>query len=90
MQYRLEGEPKLQEGYMFRAQRNNNQAVDMLTLEKYASAEERYEKMLERFPGITNGVASIHIASYLGIFQFTLSHIKKVLAETDYLRNSKS
>jgi CRP-like cAMP-binding protein len=75
---KLSGEfPKMQEGFMFRAQRNNNQAVDMLTLEKYASAEERYQKMMERFPGITNRVASIHIASYLGITPESFSRLKR-------------
>lgn len=40
-------------------------------------ATERYLSFLEHFPGIANTVQARHIASYLGISQFTLSHIKK-------------
>lgn len=57
--------------------RNHNKTVEQLTFEKYATAEEKYEKMLQRFPGITNRVAGIHIASYLGIRLETLSRLKK-------------
>jgi CRP-like cAMP-binding protein len=72
--------PKLQEGYIMRAGRNNNAVVDLLAHSKYSSAEDRYLKMLERFPGIVNRVAANHIASYLGIQPASLSRLKKKFA----------
>jgi CRP-like cAMP-binding protein len=72
--------PGLQEGYMMRAGRNNNAVVDLLAQSKHASAEERYLKMLERFPGLPNRVAANYIASYLGIQPASLSRLKKKFA----------
>jgi len=53
-------------------------------------AKERYISFLEQFPSVSNNVQASHIASYLGISQFTLSHIKKELSKTDFLRISKN
>lgn len=72
--------PKMQEGYIMRAGRNNNAVVDMLAHAKYSSAEDRYLKMTERFPGIANRVAANYIASYLGIQPASLSRLKKKFA----------
>lgn len=60
--------------------RNHSKSVEQLTIEKYATAEEKYERMMQRFPGITNRVAAIHIASYLGIKPESLSRLKKKFA----------
>ena len=60
--------------------RNHSKSVEQLVIEKYASAEEKYERMMQRFPGITNRVAAIHIASYLGIKPESLSRLKKKFA----------
>lgn len=43
---------------------------------QFLSARERYEKLLEYFPNITNRVSLGHIASYLNITQETLSRIR--------------
>lgn len=53
-------------------------------------AKERYLSFLEQFPSIANNVQASHIASYLGISQFTLSHLKGELSKNDFLRNSKN
>lgn len=60
--------------------RHYNKNVELLTLEKFASAAEKYEKLLERFPGITNRVAGKYIASYLSIKPESLSRLKKLTA----------
>jgi CRP-like cAMP-binding protein len=57
--------------------RSHGQAVEMLAFEKYATAEEKFEKMIKRFPGITLRVASIHLASYLGIKPESFSRLKR-------------
>lgn len=57
--------------------RSHNITAELLTFEKYASAEEKYEKLLQRFPGITNRIAGKYIASYLGIKPESLSRLKK-------------
>jgi len=44
-----------------------------------ASAETRYMKFRETFPGLENQVAHYHIASYLGMSNVTLSRIRKNL-----------
>ncbi len=53
-------------------------------------AKERYLSFLEHFPLVASNVQASHIASYLGISQFTLSHIKSELNKVDFLRKSKS
>lgn len=53
-------------------------------------AKDRYLAFLEYFPNVANHVKAAHVASFLGISQFTLSHIKKQLVHTDFLRNSKN
>ena len=42
----------------------------------FSSAAERYETLLQQYPGITNRVPLGHIAAYLGISQETLSRIR--------------
>jgi CRP-like cAMP-binding protein len=44
-----------------------------------SNAKERFEIFLSTFPGVANQVKAADIASYLGISQFTLSHLKKDL-----------
>ena len=53
-------------------------------------AKERYKSFLELFPTIANNVPANQIASYLGISQFTLSHLKKEIAKDDFLRIRKN
>lgn len=54
------------------------------------AAKERYLSFLKLFPTIATHVPAKHIASYLGISQFTLSHVKKDITTDDYLRSRKS
>jgi hypothetical protein len=44
---------------------------------QFKSAKERYERLLERYPGIILRAPMGNIASYLGITQETLSRIRK-------------
>lgn len=53
-------------------------------------AKERYLSFLELFPTIANNVPANQIASFLGISQFTLSHLKKEIAKDHILRNRKN
>lgn len=55
----------------------------------HGESKERYLSFLEHFPSVANNVQASHIASYLGISQFTLSHLKGELNKIDFLRNSK-
>lgn len=48
------------------------QQIELLT----CTAEERYQILLHRFPGIMNRIAQKHIASYLGITPQSLSRIR--------------
>lgn len=52
-------------------------------------SKERFLSFLELFPTIANNVPANQIASYLGISQYTLSHLKKEIAK-DFLRNRKN
>jgi len=72
--------PKLHAGLMWMIRRNHNAVAELLTLSRHSSAEDRYKKMIETFPGITNRVAAHHIASYLGIQPESLSRLKKKFA----------
>ncbi len=51
------------------------QQIELLT----KSSQERYEILLNKFPGICQRVAQKHIASYLGITPQSLSRIKREL-----------
>jgi len=42
----------------------------------FLSAKEKYEHLLQRYPGITQRVSLGHIASYLGMSQETLSRVR--------------
>ncbi len=53
-------------------------------------AKDRYLSFLEHFPSVASSVQASHIASYLGISQFTLSHIKGELNKVDSLRKGKN
>lgn len=53
-------------------------------------SKERYLSFLELFPSVASSVQASHIASYLGMSQFTLSHLKGELNKIDFLRNSKN
>lgn len=53
-------------------------------------AKERYLLFLNYFPNVTNQVKAAHVASFLSMSQYTLSHIKKELVQTDFLRNRKN
>lgn len=50
------------------------QQIDLLT----KSAEERYDKLLSRFPDLNKRIAQKHVASYLGITPQSLSRIKRI------------
>lgn len=41
------------------------------------TAEERYEMLLKKYPGIQNRIAQIHIASYIGINPQSISRIRR-------------
>jgi CRP-like cAMP-binding protein len=47
------------------------------------SAETRYKKFRERFPGIEDRIRQYHVASYLGITPVALSRIRKKLREKE-------
>ncbi len=64
--------------------------VKMRTDLFHREAKDRYLAFLEYFPNVSNQVKAAHVASFLGISQYTLSHIKKRLVEPDFLRNSKN
>lgn len=53
-------------------------------------AKDRYISFLELFPTIASNVAANHIASYLGMSPYTLSHLKKEIAKADFLRIRKN
>lgn len=57
------------------------QLEDRIADLQFLNAQERYLKLLEQFPGITNRVNLGHIASYLNITQETLSRIRAELAK---------
>jgi CRP-like cAMP-binding protein len=48
-----------------------------------AAAKERFEIFLSTFPGDANYLKAADVASFLGISQFTLSHLKKELVLND-------
>lgn len=50
--------------------------VERLEGMTFLSAKDRYEKLIFRYPGITQKVSLGHIASYLGITQETLSRVR--------------
>ncbi len=60
--------------------KNHDATMTLLTFEKYASVDEKYSKLLMRFPGILNRVPSLYIASYLGIKPESFSRMKRKLA----------
>jgi len=72
--------PRFEEARRKKELRSHSVAVELLAVEKYASAEEKYERLLNRFPGITNRVPAVHIASYLGIKPESLSRLKRKFA----------
>jgi CRP-like cAMP-binding protein len=47
----------------------------------HREAKDRYLTFLQYFPSISNQVKAAHVASFLGMSQFTLSHIKKRLIQ---------
>lgn len=53
-------------------------------------AKTAYLGFLERYPTVVQRVQLSHIASFLGITQFSLSRIRKQLADNDFLPNGKS
>ena len=72
--------PKFKQARQQKELRSHSVAVEMLTVEKYADAEEKYQRLLKRFSGITNRVPAIYIASYLGIKPESLSRLKRKFA----------
>ena len=50
--------------------------VERLEGMTFLSAKDRYEHLMQRYPGITQRVNLGHIASYLGITQETLSRVR--------------
>jgi len=49
-------------------------------------SKDRYIAFLGLFPTIASNVPANQVASYLGISQFTLSHLKKEIVKDDFLR----
>ncbi len=49
---------------------------ERLNTVQFVKADERYNRLLQIYPGITNRVSLTHIASYLGITLETLSRIR--------------
>ena len=45
-----------------------------------STAEERYMAFLEQYPGLSNRIPSVHIASYLGVTPEFLSKVRKDLS----------
>lgn len=43
---------------------------------RFLSAAERYNELLDKYPGITNRISLKHLASYLGTTQVSLSRIR--------------
>lgn len=72
--------PAFASGRYAQENRTHARAVELLALEKHASVEEKYMRLLERFPGIATRVAAVHIASYLGIRPESLSRLRSRLA----------
>jgi CRP-like cAMP-binding protein len=72
--------PQFGEGRHRKELRSHSVTVDLLTIEKYATAEEKYQKLLQRFPGLANRIPAIHIASYLGIKPESFSRLKRKFA----------
>lgn len=46
---------------------------------QHKTATQRYQDLLDKYPGLCNRIAQHHIASYLGIAQESLSRLKKQL-----------
>jgi CRP-like cAMP-binding protein len=52
-----------------------------------ANSREKFEIFLSTFPGVANFIKAADVASFLGISQYTLSHLKKELVSNDSLRH---
>lgn len=52
-----------------------------------ASAKEKFEIFLSAFPGAANYLKAADVASFLGISQYTLSHLKKELVSNNSLHH---
>jgi CRP/FNR family transcriptional regulator, anaerobic regulatory protein len=50
-----------------------------------AAGRERFEIFLAEFPGVANHAKAADVASFLGISQYTLSHLKKEMIKGDGL-----
>ena len=50
---------------------------EKLLTERFSSAKEKYQNLVTKFPEILQRVPLMHIASYLGITQSTLSRIRR-------------
>lgn len=72
--------PKFNEARHKKELRSHSKAVELLTIEKYATADEKYAKLLERFPGLPNRIPGVYIASYLGIKPESFSRLKRKFA----------
>jgi CRP-like cAMP-binding protein len=57
-----------------------SQIEDRISDLQFLDAKQRYSKLLEQHPDITNRVSLGHIASYLNITQETLSRIRSAKA----------
>jgi len=52
------------------------QVEDRIADLQFLDAKQRYQKLLDHYPGITNRISLGHIASYLNITQETLSRLR--------------
>lgn len=55
-----------------------------------AGAKERFEIFLTEFTGVANYVRAADVASFLGMSQYTLSHLKSEIVKSDNLHPKKN
>jgi CRP/FNR family transcriptional regulator len=79
LEYLFEQIPALERLFRIMAQRTLAVLQKRFLMTVSAHAEERYQELLQRHPGIEQIVAQHQIASYLGILPESLSRMKKKL-----------
>ncbi|MEY3087114.1 MAG: hypothetical protein RLZ93_1038, partial [Bacteroidota bacterium] len=79
LEYLFDQIPALERLFRVMAQRTLAVLQKRFLMTVSAHAEERYQELLQRHPGIEQIVAQHQIASYLGILPESLSRMKKKL-----------
>lgn len=69
--------PKFERFFRILVQRSYIALQQRFSLNQTSSAQEKYEKLMQKFPDLELRVAQKHIASYLGITAESLSRIKR-------------